>query len=569
MTMLDTRVRIFMLLDYKEYYGFEKSLADAVDLIKDIPSVTLLNYIAGFSVNLYLHENTEHTGKIQFMLVNSLLGKCDQDIQKKWVSEVKKQADKGYAPIMFWNYSNLLVYGLIFNTFNNKPSRDLTSEEAKRVFDAYLIVNGIANNKTQIEPEAIKKAYEEAKIEEVMMPGFIYQKDYASSIDFSNQVTRGITFFSYLENDPKYKTHVYEYYASKKVRGYLRMFKNLMVLFSEINLGKDLDRRNQLANLQEYFDGSEVDLEYIETLCINSEIPTYKEDESFGLLRNKFLYKLNKFQFLILDVNFLLDQFYKAQIFSFNAFLKSKGIKGDFLSEKGKNFTETIYLPLVLDTCFPHYVKYYGDNCVNSNKEELCDAYLREENKLCLIEFKDVLLNASIKNSADKEKLFAEFDKKFVANQTGKPKGITQLLNAIQDIDTNSISFDSSVTNKSIEIYPVIVYTDLSFGIEGVNRIFRERFMDLISKLNLQNVIVKDIIFINLNFFEIREDYFANKLLNLFKMFDGYQEHVKTENYSLTPFEVFSRFYMNMYIPEELGSNSSFQKLLRNIVTAR
>lgn len=44
---MDTRARIFLLLDYKEYYGIEKSIADVEDLILHIPSVTLLNYIAG------------------------------------------------------------------------------------------------------------------------------------------------------------------------------------------------------------------------------------------------------------------------------------------------------------------------------------------------------------------------------------------------------------------------------------------------------------------------------------------------------------------------------------------
>lgn len=567
--MLDTRTRIFLLLDHNEYYSVEKSMADAEDLIRNIPSVTLLNYISGFGVNLYLNDNSDDTGKIQFMLVSSLLNKCDGATQQKWVAEVKKQDEKGHSPILFWNYSNLLFYGLVFKLFNNHPSRDLTREEAKKFFDSYLIINGIANNKIQIEAETIKKADTEEKIEDVMLPSFIYQKDYASSIDFSNQVTRGVAFFDYLENDPKYKTLVKEYYASKNVSGYLRMFKNLMVIFSEINIGNTLERRNQMANLYEYNLAKEVDLAFIETLCVNSEIPTYEVDDSFGVLRNKFLYKLNQFKFLILDVNFLLNQFYKAQIFSFNTFLKSKGVKGDFLSEKGKNFTENIYLPIVLDACFHHFIRFYGDACVNSNKEELCDAYLRESNKVCLIEFKDVLLNASVKNSADKEKLFAEFDKKFVANQTNKPKGITQLINAIKDIDKNSISFDTLETKERLEIYPIIIYTDLSFGIEGVNKIFKEKFNDEIQKISLNNVVVKDVTFINLNFFEIREDYFARKLLNLYQMLDDYHQHTTNSDYSLTPFEVFSRFFMNMYVPEELGASSSYIKHRHNIVTAK
>lgn len=566
---MDTRVRIYVLLDHKEYYGVEKTIEDAKELIRNIPSVTLLNYLSGFGVNLYLYDNDENTGKIQFELVRSLLDKCETEVQQNWVSEVKRQEEKGHSPMMFWNYSNLLFYGIIFKTFNELQSRDLTGEEAKRVFDTYLIVNNIANSKIQIEEESIKKADEENKIEDVTMPNFIYQKDYTSSIDFSNQVTRGIAFFKYLENDPKYKDLVLEYYKSKNVNGYLRMFKNLMLLFTEINIGKDLEKRNQLANLQEYVVAKEVDLAYIETLSINSEIESYVEDESFGILRNKFLFKLNKYQFFILNVNFLLDQFYKAQIFSFNSFLKSKGIKAEFFSEKGKNFTEGMYLPTVLDTCFPHLIRFYGDACVNSKKEELCDAYMRETNKICLIEFKDVLLNASVKNGSDKEKLFAELEKKFLANQANKPKGITQLLNAIKDIDDNSVSFDSSIPKASLEIYPIIVYTDATFGIEGVNKYFKEKFAKEIEQLNLKNIIVKEVTFINLNYFEIHEDYFNQKYLDVYKVLNGYFEHIKEVNYILTPFEVFSRFYMNTYVPENLGSASSFQKHIRNIIIAK
>lgn len=566
---MDTRVRMYLLLDHEEYYGINKTIDDALELIRDIPSVTLLNYLSGFAVNLYLHDNDEHTGKIQFMLVSSLLSKCSTEVQQKWVTSVRKQEEKGFTPMMFWNYPNLLFYGLIFKTFNSHSSRDLTGEEAKKVFDAYLIINGIANSKVQIKEETVKKADEANRMEDVTMPGFIYQKDYTSATDFSNYVTRGIAFFKYLENDPKYKDLVLEYYKSKNVNGYLRLFKNLMVLFTEINIGENSIKRYQLANLQEYFISKEVDLPYIETLCINTEIASYAEDESFGILRNKFLYKLNQFQFFILNVNFLLDQFYKAQIFSFNAFLKSKNIKAEFLSEKGKNFAEGIYLPTVLDTCFPHFTRMYGDGCANSKKEELCDAYLREGNNICLIEFKDVLLNASIKNSGNKEDLFAELEKKFFANQANKPKGVKQLLNAVKDIEDNSVVFDSSIPSANLEIYPIIVYTDTTFGIEGVNKYFKEKFAKERDDLNLKKIVVKNVTFINLTYFEIHEDYFNQKYLDIFKVLNGYFDHTKDVNFALTPFEVFSRFYLNTYVPENFGSGSSFQKHIRNIVTAK
>lgn len=566
--MIDTRAKLLVLLDYKEYYGIDKSIEDAKELIKNIPSQTLLNYISGFGVFLYLSENNGRAGKIQFTLVGDLLNKCSAAVRQKWVTEVKRQYKMGNTPIMFWNYSNLLFYSLIFQTFNKLDPRDITGDEAKRLFDAYLIINGIANRKVQIDEETIKKADEEKRIEEVMMPNFIYQKDYTSSLDFSNQIIRGVAFFQYLENDPKYRTLIKDYYAEKKISGYLRMFRNLMVLFSELGIGKNLAERKQLIDLYSFFIRDEVDMEYVETLCVNSEIKSYSADDSFSILRNKFLYQSNEFKFLLLNINFLLDQFYKAQIFSFNAFLKVKGIKGDFLSEKGKNFTESIYLPMVLNRCFPHYIKFYADACINSNKEELCDAYLRDSNKVCLVEFKDVLLNASVKNSADKVKLYAEFDKKFVSNQTNKPKGITQLINAIKDIDSNSVTFDT-IHNNSVEIYPVIIYTDLSFGIEGINKLFKEKFRKELEKERLKNVIVKDISFINLNYFEVHEDYFAKNILVFFQILDKYHKHTSNFDFSLTPLEVFSRSYMKENVVENLETSNSFKNMINTIINAK
>ena len=48
---MDTRVSLFLLLDYQNFYGEEKTINDAVDLIREIPSLTLINYVSGFNVS--------------------------------------------------------------------------------------------------------------------------------------------------------------------------------------------------------------------------------------------------------------------------------------------------------------------------------------------------------------------------------------------------------------------------------------------------------------------------------------------------------------------------------------
>jgi len=48
-----------------EYYGFSKTLEDAKNLIRNIPSETLINYISGINLNLYLLENDDDSTVLQ------------------------------------------------------------------------------------------------------------------------------------------------------------------------------------------------------------------------------------------------------------------------------------------------------------------------------------------------------------------------------------------------------------------------------------------------------------------------------------------------------------------------
>jgi len=526
----------------------------------------LINYISGFSTQLYLNENTEDSGLIQASLIDNLLLKTGDKYRNRWIEVINFEAKKGNAPLLIWEFSNLKFYTLIFKNYNNLPCRDITNEEARKVYDAYLIINSLVNQKTNI--IFLDKDSNQFKehIEDVTIPNFIYQKDYSSTFDFSNQITRGILLFEYLESHPIYKNAIQDYYSEKKVSGYLKIYRSLLILVFELGIGTR--NRKQIANLEEFAKSNLVEINYINTLTINSNISTYQEDESFSILRNHFLFKHNEYQFYILNVNFLIDQFYKAQVFSLKNFFKEKGVDNNFLSNKAKEFMEEMYLPKIISACFPSYINYYNKNAKNSKGDELCDAYFRNNNNnICLIEFKDVLLNAKIKNLQDKELLYDEFDIKFVNNQNGKPKGITQILNAINDIIKNNVIFDTLPQYQIIEIYPVIVYTDFTFSVEGLNAIFKERFRKKIKNIEVENYNIHDITFINLSYFELHEDYLSKGILNIFDLIDNYHNHTSKSEYRLTPFEVFSSFYIKENVKEDFVLSNTYYELLKTILT--
>lgn len=123
---MDTRRRLITLVDYHEYYGEDKSIDDAVALIANIPSLSLINYISGFNIQLYLKEDD---GNIQFKLIDLLLGCQERSIIDEYCTNVQKLGNENRMPIFFYRYSNYRFYDLIFSIFNNQECRDLTSEE--------------------------------------------------------------------------------------------------------------------------------------------------------------------------------------------------------------------------------------------------------------------------------------------------------------------------------------------------------------------------------------------------------------------------------------------------------
>lgn len=553
-------------MDYTEYYGQSKTLEDAKKLLENIPSESLINYISGINLNLYLREDNDDANQFQIAMAGGIVNKIGKKAVDKFNKEYQKLLNAKHNPILFWNYSNLRYYDLIFENYNTLPCRELTSTELQNFFDAYLIINETANKKSKTDTEEIEKAFKNNELENILITNYIYQKDYSSSLEYANQVVRGIYLFKYLENDPIFGPVMSEYYASKNVSGYMEMFRNLMLLFAESKINEP--HRIQILNLDGYINCGIASEKYLDSLSINKFNSSYKIDDSFNTLRNGFLYKIDNKRYYLLNINFLLDHFYKSQVFAVNRFLNSKKITSEFLGIKGKDFSDKIYFPEIMSICFPHYLKYFGKTCKNSTDSELCDGYLRDGNNLILIEFKDVLLNGAIKNAVDEASLFKEFHIKFVENQKGKPKGIKQLKASIADISTNGVSFDQELTFNNLNIYPVIVYTDLAFGADGLNKMYRAKFQDLISTLNISNLVVNDVTFINLNFFEQWQDHLADQTINIFELLKNFSLHTKHKDYELTTFEIFSRFYINSHYTIKSAHPKLFSKFQEDIINS-
>lgn len=544
---MDTRINLFQIVEYSLLYEEECNLEDAKVLLKDIPSITLIDYISRISSILYLNDQRID---IQVKILMILLIHMNPNDRKDLQERIKRAKEKKHSTFLFfWNYSNILFYDIIFKNHNNLPYRDLNGGELKRFFDTYLIINELAMKELAIKGKDFQDALKNMQLEDFTIAKFLYQRDYKSNIYSPTQILKGSKFFNYLTNHPKYGSKIPAYYKSIGVENYCDIVIAILLIVPNSAAEDTLSKTNIFTIFPE--EQLLIKHSYLDTLCIN---------ESLGSLsyrkigRDKCLYKISNNQYFILDINNVINQLYKSQVFKINAFLGDK----EFLNIKAKEFSEEILLPDILGKVFKHYSK-LSKECPRKGGE-LCDYYIRNENNVCIIEFKDVMINDDAKNSKQAEMIFKALNLKLIKNQKGKPKGISQLLNAIIDIDKNGISFDNCLTNN-LTLYPVIIYTDLSFGFAGINYHYNKVFLEELNKYKIKNLSeIKDVIFISLDGLERYAHFYSDEETDFFFILDKYLEHIQLDEYKMTTFE---HFLLSYLIDYKYTASEDFKKILK------
>ena len=123
-----------------------------------------------------------------------------------------------------------------------------------------------------------------------------------------------------------------------------------------------------------------------------------------------------------------------------------------------------------------------------------------------------------------------------MVNDKGRPKGVTQLANNIENNLHKLVG--ENIKAQRLQVYPVLVYSDSSFDIEGFNYYLNTRFREIISNREIPDyIIVKDLIMINIDALILFEKAFIDKTIKfdvLINEFLSFKE--SKEQYRVVPF---------------------------------
>ena len=194
----------------------------------------------------------------------------------------------------------------------------------------------------------------------------------------------------------------------------------------------------------------------------------------------------------------------------------------------GEEFSERFLFYSLMKKCFGlNYVNYSGEELEKALGKGMPDYYLRRRNKIFVFECKDVQMAAKKKLSGDYETIKKAIFEKYVANSKGHAKGIGQLANVIvEKLPSILREVDKSAPNSVIFVYPVIVYFDDCFDVEGPNYLLNKEFQRIISEKNVTaDYEVKDVVMVNIEQLMRLENFFAAEKLDLAYLINSYIEY--------------------------------------------
>lgn len=492
------------------------------EYLKTIPTTRAIEFVSHLALtrNQLLKTNDE------LSLLMPILFRINKDIQHLIVDYLQSIKISEYS---FIDSHALLLLTEKLLIYNNPSQDELSRDDYSNIMLAYWIccderASKVDNVDRIDSPESFLSVYVP---EQLIYNDIIYPKDYRTEFikcfSFMSFCAEDSIFFEYLQIfSTEYRMTWQEY------------------LFINFTLYLKMSTNDAGATPIVYINDTYVSaLNFMAPICC--ELGSFVSRTDFRSLRQTPVLKASNNHFIILSDKFFVDKIFSSLLFDFAKILSKykqrTNISGfpDLKQLVGQRFTERILFCEIMNRCFSKYadVMLSGETLKSKISNGEPDYYIRKGSRVFIFEFKDVLLNTEVKYSRDLSKiqnevleLFEEstFEKRTTKSKKSKPKAIKQLLNVIREKLPVIHKEIDKTTLKKIYVFPVIIYTDSNFDVDGVNYMLNERFLSLLSLAELDSCyVVKDLVMINLNNLIQLEDLFFHNKLNLSSCINDYR----------------------------------------------
>jgi len=523
-----------VLLSYSVVYSDRHDKIE--DLLSNIPSNSAIETM---SYNLSRKEN-QSIDEHDFDIWAPWIMKTRNDV-KNPVGQYAQQYNLGnYALID--KYAMLLLISRLLTCYNGR-NEELTEDDLSNLFLAYMLCCDERLAMNEKLPNNNMKAEE---FVESYMPDCLKSNNIEAPRDYRLLM---IKCYKLLIEFPKFNTrfaqYVDEFCKERDISSAKYYLDKIFLTFLEM-------RKEDFSNCRMAIGENQKDISrFYDSLTLDPS--HYQHDMDFLMMKEKPLIKTGPNIYNFMFMKMFLDKAYTGLLFDMKDALVKRGVLdptmgyANLRSFLGEEFSERFLFYSLMKKCFGlNYVNYSGEELEKTLGKGMPDYYLRRQNRLFVFECKDVQLAAKKKLSGDYETIKKAIFEKYVANSMGHAKGIGQLANVIvEKLPSILREVDKSTPNSVIFVYPVIVYFDDCFDVEGPSYLLNKEFQRIIAEKKVTaDYEVKDVVMVNIEQLMGLENFFANEKLNLANLINSYIEY-KEE------FELNQVFPFNKYIFQE------------------
>lgn len=534
----------------------EEARPNIKELLQGIPTSNLLTIIAHFMTQIHAKEDDF---LLQKEIITRWVNQQPEETRTNILQKFDEISEKHGPKISFFNnITSLYFYQELFFHYNESEDRYLNADEELRLIKAYLIVS---ENWTENEIEHLKqKPSTDDELVAYILPFQMTHNEIQSYKDFRAQLIKAIYFFRFLEQDKKLGQYLPEFLKQYDLTTWQEYLKHTLVPYV-------LSLSGTKSTVLVFDETNKIETDYWDSFCIN--LDDYEAKPDFLELRESPVFKIKEFNYLFYNYNFIIDKLYQSLQFVFSKVLINKEIVANFGDFKSKyyseRFSENYMFYKVIEHCISNQeniIAYNGEELAKLLGEKGPDYYIRVDNHLILIEFKDVLMGAGPKVSYDFNKISEEISRKLVKNEGGKVKGVGQLAKFINEIPNGGFDFDK-YDGESLNIYPMIIVTDTALTLFGINYLLEKEISQLIQPSERKET--KYLGLMNLDTLLLFQDLFNENRVNLFDVLIGYDFDFHQAN-SKYKFSNTDAYFID-YINHNRIPSRNMPKILREFIT--
>lgn len=525
---MDMTLKYARGISYSQLYKDKKNTIEK--LVKDLPtceSVVWLSFLVHQKITLTVKQAEIH-------IMVPLLYQFNSELQHKILSFI---GGRSFPTDQFFDLHSLLKMIEYLLQHHNSYRRELNRDDKSNLFKAYLLIcDDYLVQQEEVNQDGTYSADDMLKF---YMP-FELRMNTVLSIKFSliELVKSKLFLVDFASNDQRFSSYIDAYIRGKHCESASKYILMLFSLSSELICNK-----NKTNIIKIDLSDSVTMCSFLDNFCIN--VPDNIDDVN---IQEKPLYKVDNNTYCFLYIKFFVNKFFHSLLFDLAKELENQGLIDTkktpaYVQIKqlvGQKFTEQYLFYKVIDRILAdkRYEKKTGEDMTKIS-DGLPDFYANKGQRVFLFEFKDIQLNRKVVTSGDYDTIIKAVENELVENEKGRPKGITQLAN---DIDKHLFDIvGKERVSEKLQVYPILVYSDSSFDIEGFNYYLNNRFHEIIRNRNIpSNIHVKDLLMVNIDTLIMFEKAFVDKKLKFDVLINEYISYKNSkEQYQVVPFNKF------------------------------